>query len=155
MTITAALILIMSATYYLLRPRQRSGPASRHSHRKFRQPAHTVAKPRGPYQATSIRANSCGCHAVKVLGKQRFLTSGTVPKLPLPECSASTCDCRYVRHADRRTSQGDRRALYSLQTDLYTAGNAAERRSRQGRRESDRAADAVGGLDYSNIRWSN
>ena len=155
MTITAALILLLSATYYLLRPRQGQGTTSRKVHRATRRSAQTTAKPRSPYQASSIRASSCGCSAVKALGKQRFLTSGAVPKLPLPECCAATCECRYVRHEDRRTSQGDRRALYSLQTDLYTAGDSAERRDRQGRRESDREAEPIAALDYSDIQWTN
>lgn len=155
MTITAALILLLSATYYLLRPRRRRATISRSSHRATRRKGQSTSRPRNPYQATSIRTNECGCSAVKALGKQRFLTSGAVPNLPLPECSAATCDCRYVRHRDRRTSQGDRRALYSLQTDLYTAADSVERRDKKGRRESDRAAEPLATLDYSDIQWNN
>ena len=155
MTITAALILLLSATYYLLKPRKSRGSAASKTQRKTRGRAQHPAQARNPFQATSIGAKACGCDAVKALGKQRFLTTGPIPKLPLPECSAATCECRYVRHRDRRTSQDDRRAIYSLQTDLYTASDSSERRSRQGRRESDRQAEPIAALDYSDIQWTN
>ena len=155
MTITAALILLLSATYYLLRPSKSKDSTSTKTHRKTRHRAQYTAQPRSPYQATSIIAKACACDAVKSLGKQRFLTSGTIPKLPLAECTAATCDCRYVRHRDRRTSQDDRSAIYSLQTVLYTAGDSSERRARRGRRETDRIAEPITALDYSDIQWNN
>mgnify|MGYP001828530697 CR=1 FL=1 len=155
MTITAALILLLSATYYLLRPRKSRSTTATKTQYKARGRAQHPAQARSPFQATSIIANACGCDAVKALGKQRFLTSGPIPKLPLPECSAASCDCRYVRHGDRRTSQDDRRAIYSLQTDLYTAGDSSERRARRGRRETDRIAEPITALDYSDIQWNN
>ena len=155
MTITAALILLFTATLYMLRPRKKQSTIPKTARHKTRRGAQNPAQARSPYQATSIRATACGCDAVKALGKQRFLTSGNIPKLPLPECSAATCDCRYVRHGDRRTSRDDRRAIYSLQTDLYTAGDSSERRGRQGRRETDRVAEPIAALDYSDIQWTN
>ena len=60
----------------------------------------------------------------------------------------------YVRHEDRRSSQEDRRAIYSMQTDLHGAQGEAQRRSKRGRRASDSKSDALADLDYSEFKWT-
>jgi len=153
MIITTIIILLITAAYWLLRSPGNHGRKTK----KVRSTPSTIRSApstRSPYQATSISFKRCGCTAVMAIGKTRFLTSGTVPKLPLAECSATTCDCRYVRHQDRRSTQGDRRAIYSLQTDLYTLGTESERRVKMGRRQSDRSNDGVAGLQYGNFEWN-
>ena len=148
MTIATIIILLLTGAYWLLRPR--SDRAS-----KPKQVRSAPGARRSPYLATSVSFERCSCSAVKAFGETRFLTSGTVPKLPLAECSEATCGCRYVRHQDRRSTQGNRRAIYSLQTDLYSLGTESERRIKTGRRESDRANDGVADLQYGNFEWSS
>jgi hypothetical protein len=87
-----------------------------------------------PYHAVSIApslGNSCRA-ATRHAGK-RFL-SEEAPTLPLPECTAAQCTCRYQHHEDRRS--GSRRSA-------DVAGSAgrfwpgAEKRDGRGRRETD------------------
>ena len=54
-----------------------------------------------PYHAVSVSGSSRCCQAAKELTEVRFL-SGEAPKLPLKECDAPHCECRYVHHDDRR-----------------------------------------------------
>ena len=69
-------------------------------------------RPANPFAGVSVEhAPDCSCEAVRQLGQRRFLAV-RAPALPLPGCDRARCDCRYVRHADRRTSD-DRRDLYS------------------------------------------
>jgi hypothetical protein len=59
------------------------------------------------FHAVSIQSASSGCDAAKSVEGKRFLSSAA-PRLPLPECDAHNCRCRFVHHADRR-SGADRR----------------------------------------------
>ncbi len=59
-----------------------------------------------PYHCVAIRHRDSACAAAKRLSGQRFL-SKEAPRLPLPECDAAACHCRYVHFEDRR--QGDER----------------------------------------------
>lgn len=150
MTITMIVILMFTAAYWLLKPRS----DQKRDHKRKPKIVRSVSSTRSPYLATSISFKRCGCTAVKAIGKTRFLTSATVPKLPLAECSAATCGCRFIRHQDRRSTQGDRRAIYSLQTDLYTHGQESERRMKKGRRESDWSGNAASDLNYADFDWT-
>ena len=67
----------------------------------------TRAQALNPYHAVSIKAGPRCCQAAKALSGVRFL-SAEAPRLPLPQCEASTCECRYLHHEDRRSA--DRRA---------------------------------------------
>lgn len=57
-----------------------------------------------PYHAVSIRYRMNACEAAKQLTDKRFL-SNEAPKLPLPECTASTCHCHYEHYEDRRDGE--------------------------------------------------
>ena len=64
---------------------------------------------------------------------QRFLPS-EAPLLPLAECTATHCQCYYVRYADRR--EQDRRA-YVYPHWAVLAFRGTERRNRPSRRQTD------------------
>jgi len=148
MTIITALVLLFAAAYWLRKSPNNQKAVSR--------TAQCTPGPRNPYDAASINFKACGCSAVKAVGNTRFLTSGKVPKLPLADCTSATCDCRYVRHQDRRSTQGDRRAIYSLRTDLYNVEADSERRTKKGRRESDwLSGDATEELNYAEFEWTS
>ena len=151
MSITAACVLVFATLYWLLRSRSEQRPA-----RKLKTHTKTQSAPKvkSPYRATSINARGCGCAATAALGKTRFLCSANIPKLPLAECTSQSCQCVYVRHDDRRSSQEDRRAIYSMQTDLHGAQGEVQRRAKRGRRESDRTAGATADLDYTEFKWT-
>jgi hypothetical protein len=67
------------------------------------------------------------CEAVKKLEGKRFL-SKEAPRLPLPDCGAEHCRCRYVHFKDRRGD--DRRTLYK--SPLFVS---ADRRAITARRQ--------------------
>lgn len=148
MTIITVLILSLAAAFWLLR--SRSGHDSERQSRKVQ----TVPITRSPYLATSINIKGCGCTAVKAVGNKRFLSSGNVPKLPLADCASTACSCSYVRHEDRRTSQGDRRAPFSIRTDLYNLATESERREKKGRRQSDWSSNAASDMNYEDFEWT-
>lgn len=87
------------------------------------------------FHAVSIRPGVFACKAARDLQGQRFL-SGSAPRIPLPDCDASDCTCRFSHHADRRAGE-DRRSLYrsSIGIDIKSLG--VEKRDRE-RRKDDR-----------------
>ena len=151
MSITTGILVTCIALFLLSRKRDK--PTAR---AKLRRLAHrSQARPVNPYASASVRTRDCSCAEAKALGSRRFLSSD-VPQLPLPACSAASCGCRYSRHEDRRRPD-DRRALYSLQADLYSVSGDADRRfSSAGRRATDvnNSAD-LEEIDYDNIEWTS
>ncbi len=95
--------------------------------------------PRSPWRATSIVSDADACDAVKAIGSKRFLDSErNIPKLPLQDCDASNCGCKYTRHENRRDETEDRRNPNALQADLYNQTGKTTRRARKrGRRKTD------------------
>ena len=60
------------------------------------------------------------------------------PELPVTECTAIPCQCRYVHSEDRRHhDEGDRRAVFGVQKDLYRNTQKEERRHALARRMED------------------
>lgn len=93
------------------------------------------ASERNPYPAVSIRCTS-GCDAVQLLKGRRFL-GNEAPSLPLAECDAERCHCRYVHHVDRRTGNLDRRRLVGATRDYVSFFGKEDQREGRGRRASD------------------
>jgi len=62
------------------------------------------------FHAVSIKFSSAACEAAKAMDGRRILSSQS-PTIPLPECDAADCDCRFVHYPDRR-GQSDRRDAY-------------------------------------------
>ncbi len=85
------------------------------------------------FRAVSIRPGEGCCEAARQFGNMRFLCA-KAPRLPLPECTATACQCRYVHYSDRRSGQ-DRRRVYdwTRERDL----GIVNRRSGGGRRATD------------------
>ncbi|MDH3439838.1 MAG: hypothetical protein OEM63_03730 [Gammaproteobacteria bacterium] len=59
------------------------------------------------FHAVSIRFAPNACEAAKKMEGRRFLSSAA-PRIPLPECDALECKCRFRHHKDRR-ARDDRR----------------------------------------------
>ena len=107
--------------------------------RKSLAKAKTAAAPTSPYRATSIKYGGDACEAVKALGEQRFLLD-EAPHVPLSNCDSLKCNCRYVRHKDRRSDEGERRAISGATGGVYSNAGNTERRDgagKLGRRASD------------------
>ncbi|MCC7489077.1 MAG: hypothetical protein IT485_05460 [Gammaproteobacteria bacterium] len=92
-----------------------------------------LSRPGNPFAAVSVRP--CAdhpCKAVLAMAGTRYLAV-RAPTLPVAGCDHRSCGCRFVRHADRRTS-GDRRDLFARFGGLLPNANR-ERRHREDRRK--------------------
>ncbi len=91
------------------------------------------AKPQADkrWHAVSIAAAAGACEAARACKGKRFL-SREAPRLPLPECDAARCECKYRHYADRRGGprRGDERGVPKARVDT-------NRRSARGRRAVD------------------
>lgn len=125
-----ALIVVLLALWLIYRRRNRREPTQPADRR-----ISTSASSR--YHAVSIRAGSNACAAAKSLTGERFLST-EAPSLPLPDCDASQCDCRFQHHDDRRSGK-DRRSPFTAGGVSAETGNfGIERRDgRERRREDD------------------
>ncbi len=94
------------------------------------------------WHAITIIGTNYACAAAQACKGKRFLSS-EAPRLPLKECDASRCECRYRHFADRR-GPPRRRDEKLRDTTITTAKMrmiTAERRERTGRRSSDGSTD--------------
>ena len=57
-----------------------------------------------PYLAVSVSCPKDACAAARKLEAKRFLAK-EAPPLPLPNCTAKKCGCRFTHYADRRDEQ--------------------------------------------------
>jgi hypothetical protein len=101
-------------------------------------PATATSKSAGKtaYHAVSIKFDSNACNAAKEMAGRRFLSSAA-PRLPLPDCNALECRCRFSHHKDRRAGK-DRRSPFSAAK--YSDGTGSfevERRERLDRRKDE------------------
>ena len=88
------------------------------------------------FHAVSILAAEDCCTAVNSIGIQRFL-SEEAPALPLENCGAAECRCRYVHHTDRRSGARDRRLGAHASADEQEFWGQRCRRASAGRRQGD------------------
>ena len=88
------------------------------------------------YHAVSIKYSERACDAAKAMTGRRFLARAA-PRLPLPECNALECRCKFAHHDDRRTGH-DRRSPFAT-AGFGGSGTGTfeeERRKRTDRRKS-------------------
>ena len=89
------------------------------------------------YHAVSIQFDANACAAAKAMAGRRFLASAA-PRLPLAECNALECRCRFAHHKDRRSGK-DRRSPFSAAK--YTDGTGSFAKERRERLERRKDAD--------------
>jgi hypothetical protein len=114
-----------------------SGKLGRDEQVSARVPPATRKTAAEPYHAVSIKPGQQCCEGAKQFGGMRFL-SAKVPRLPLPDCQAPVCTCRYSHFADRRSVEDRRRGL--VQWHSHRPDNVDRRERRQGRRATDAIA---------------
>jgi len=93
------------------------------------------AKPDSKYHAVSLEISGNPCEAATTIKGKRILSS-TAPRIPLPECAAPVCKCRFIHHQDRRQAS-DRRSPYRQSISGDTGEYRKERRHRGDRRNND------------------
>jgi hypothetical protein len=89
-----------------------------------------------PFHAVSILPAEAGCPAAESIKAQRFL-SENAPSLPLADCSAINCRCKYLHYADRRSGARDRRIGPLAKSDEVEFWSLRSRRVAVGRRQGD------------------
>jgi hypothetical protein len=56
-----------------------------------------------PWHAVSIVPPPEGCATAQTIAGKRYLSKELPPRVPLADCTAAVCTCRYDHHADRRS----------------------------------------------------
>jgi hypothetical protein len=62
-----------------------------------------------PFASVAVYCGDNGCDAAREIAGKRHLLD-EAPELPLAECAADTCNCRYFRYGDRRSLLSNRRS---------------------------------------------
>lgn len=86
-----------------------------------------------PYHAVAVLPGQKSCAAAKACAKTRFL-SVEAPSVPLRDCDAGECTCRYQHFADRRSAS--RRTADGRVVRTHGTWRGVDRR-RSGRRFDD------------------
>ncbi|MEX2496282.1 MAG: hypothetical protein WD448_09350 [Woeseia sp.] len=79
------------------------------------------------YHAVSIQPGEKACKAARSIEGQRFLSS-EAPRIPLPNCDAVDCSCRFAHHEDRRADESRRRLFAASVPPREEKRTEAERR---------------------------
>ena len=90
----------------------------------------------GAFHAVSIRPSGESCASIHAMKMQRFL-SEEAPGLPLENCCAAECQCKYVHHVDRRSDSRDRRFARASSANELEFWSQRNRRISSGRRQAD------------------
>ena len=123
-------VLVLLVLLWFVRRNARKENVRPDEHRK----AATVKNTR--FHAVSIRFTPNACQAAKNMEGRRFLSSAA-PKIPLPDCDADVCECKFKHHADRR-ARSDRRNPWGQGLGGASTGNyPKEQRKGRDRRKSD------------------
>ncbi len=87
-----------------------------------------------PFASVAVHCDSNGCAAARDIAGQRHLLE-EAPALPLPQCAADTCNCRYFRYGDRRSLLTNRRTQGAASGRAKAWPWKSNRRSGQDRRK--------------------
>ena len=88
-----------------------------------------------PWHAVTIAARTDACAAAQACKGKRFL-SKDAPRLPLENCDAARCECKY-RHFDDRRGSARREKEKGAPPKMGAQGAQHDRRHRRGRRQTD------------------
>ena len=99
----------------------------------------TSAKPTSKFHAVSIKYKNNACEAAKKMAGRRFLSSAA-PRIPLSDCDALECNCKFIHHKDRRSAD-DRRNPYSQSFGGDSTGSYEIEQRKRGERRDDSSDD--------------
>ena len=123
-------VLLLIAILVLFR-RQSTKQAARPE-----RPRPSASETSSKFHAVSIRYAAGACNAAIAMEGRRFLSSAA-PKLPLPECDAAECKCRFRHHDDRRSGKDRRNTWTQGMGGGATGPYLKEQRTGKDRRRSD------------------
>jgi hypothetical protein len=87
------------------------------------------------FHAVSLKYAASACDSAKAMEGRRFLSTAA-PRIPLPDCDAAECKCRFVHHKDRRSGD-DRRDTYGQGFGGGTTGSYEKEQRKRGERRDD------------------
>jgi hypothetical protein len=90
-------------------------------------------EPRNRWHAVAIVPGATRCQAAEAIKGRRFLSTEP-PILPLRECDAAACTCKYRHYEDRR---GTPRRSEEAGGKGLRSRTGVDRRNSRGRRETD------------------
>jgi len=129
---TMALILAgLTAIWWLMRKR-------RAALQEKSKPARRSRNMDTAFHAVSIKFTSNACNSAKAMAGRRFLAS-SAPKMPLPDCTAPECNCRFAHFDDRRTGKDRRSPFVPGGGSSSTGSYEKEQRNGPERRHEDDA----------------
>jgi hypothetical protein len=85
------------------------------------------------YKSVSIHPGGSACPAAKKYGNRRLLVS-EAPTLPLRNCSAKSCNCKFFTYGDRRSCLTNRRSNVREVTKIASLFSRSNRRKGAERR---------------------
>ena len=142
MKVLIIIALAIAAFLVVVRMRANSGNTAKKLPAKTAKAKKRTAPPAAqqhPFRATSIVLGESPCEAARELAEKPYLDKDkSTPLLPLEDCTAARCTCKYAHQQDRRDMNEDRRFPSSLQSEIYyTSENKNRRIKRRGRRDYD------------------
>ena len=129
-----ALVILLLAWMWVKRGQSSDGPKKGPGKRPQPAAKEAVRKPvpSSEFHAVAIKFTSNACEAAKAIRGKRFL-SNEAPRLPLPECDVSQCDCRFMHYKDRR-AKDDRRNPFRGSIGVSSGEYETEKREAKDRR---------------------
>lgn len=91
MTYLVAAVALAIGGFFWLRARRRPRVA-------IRRPEPPAAV---PFAGVELQCGAAACRSASAMRGQRVLAT-EAPALPLPDCDAARCECRYRKRSDRR-----------------------------------------------------
>ena len=92
------------------------------------------------FHAVSITPGKHACEAVKKLHNQRYLATEAL-QIPLADCDAGQCQCKYQHHSDRRTGRDRRYPSITMEhVDVIKEHRTGKERRRNWPRRTVRTA---------------
>ena len=131
-----ALVVVLILLWYLLIMRRSAQSETKEQPRLENAKAH----PGGEFHAVSIKFDADACLHAKALQGRRFLAR-EAPVLPLKNCDADSCNCRFVHHEERRSGKDRRSPFGSGGMGAVTGRFEQERRQGGDRRRHDQGTD--------------
>ncbi|MDH3514788.1 MAG: hypothetical protein OEM83_07970 [Gammaproteobacteria bacterium] len=118
MGLLLTILVIVAAVAAFLWYRQRSAA-----------PTGAPPAPSNRFHAVTIHIRADACPAVRVFASTKFLAK-EAPRLPLENCTAPVCKCRYEHYDDRRTEEDRRESADAAKYE------GEQKRTRKDRRRS-------------------
>jgi len=127
-----AILILLLVLVFVRRPKEKEKP--RPTARRI-----SPGKPDTTYHAVSLKCPPNACDAARAMEGERYL-SANAPNIPLPDCDAVTCKCRYVHHKDRR-GRDDRRNPWAPGFGGSSTGSYEQEQRKSGERRNESSDD--------------